>query len=119
MKNEKQCAGTYSVSGYIRNDGTEVSGYMRTCGAKHTGNTEALQGGVSMDVPLDEIADKSNLYAIEDILSALQEWLEKNIPFWTVYHKYYRLALDFDKQKPTSPAEPADTTYEEFSSQLY
>ncbi|GEM_PF-3680841 len=30
-----QCAGTYPVNGYTRSDGTEVSGYMRTCGAKH------------------------------------------------------------------------------------
>jgi len=29
------CAGTYPVSGYTRADGTEVSGYTRTCGAKH------------------------------------------------------------------------------------
>ena len=33
----KGCAGTYPVSGYIRNDGIKVSAYTRTCGAKHTG----------------------------------------------------------------------------------
>lgn len=29
------CAGTYRVSGYTRDDGTKVSSYYRTCGAKH------------------------------------------------------------------------------------
>lgn len=29
------CAGTYRVSGYTREDGTKVSSYYRTCGAKH------------------------------------------------------------------------------------
>ncbi|MCM1003008.1 MAG: lipase family protein [Candidatus Gastranaerophilales bacterium] len=31
-----QCAGSYTVSGYTRSDGTEVGGYTRTCGAKHS-----------------------------------------------------------------------------------
>lgn len=31
----KQCIGSYQVSGYTREDGTEVQGYTRTCGAKH------------------------------------------------------------------------------------
>lgn len=29
------CIGSYSVSGYTREDGTKVAGYTRTCGAKH------------------------------------------------------------------------------------
>ena len=29
------CAGSYPVSGYTREDGTKVNGYIRTCGAKH------------------------------------------------------------------------------------
>ena len=29
------CVGSYQVSGYTRSDGTEVSEYTRTCGAKH------------------------------------------------------------------------------------
>lgn len=33
----ENCAGTYSVSGYTREDGTKVAGYTRTCGAKHLG----------------------------------------------------------------------------------
>ena len=104
MKNEKQCAGTYSVSGYIRNDGTEVSGYMRTCGAKHTGNTEPLQDGVSMDVPFDEIEDKSTKLNLQHLLtgkiqSYIQWILAKQLPLPPVFCKYYRLSLNYDNQK--------------------
>lgn len=31
----QNCAGTYQVSGYTREDGTQVPSYFRTCGAKH------------------------------------------------------------------------------------
>lgn len=30
-KQNQQCPGSYQVSGYTRDDGTEVSGYTRTC----------------------------------------------------------------------------------------
>jgi len=33
MVKENDCAGTYSVSGYTRADGTNVREYDRTCGA--------------------------------------------------------------------------------------
>lgn len=33
----EKCAGRYNVSGYTRDDGTRVSSYTRTCGAKHSG----------------------------------------------------------------------------------
>ena len=36
-----ECAGTYSVSGYTRADGTEVSAYTRSCGAAHNGNSNS------------------------------------------------------------------------------
>lgn len=39
MTNKKECAGSYSVSGYTRTDGVEVSGYTRTCGAAHNSNS--------------------------------------------------------------------------------
>ena len=32
---KSECAGTYQVSGYTRDDGVSVKSYMRTCGAKH------------------------------------------------------------------------------------
>ena len=30
-----ECVGSYFVSGYMREDGTKINGYTRTCGAKH------------------------------------------------------------------------------------
>lgn len=35
MQDKNNCVGSYSVSGYTRADGTEVSGHTRTCGAAH------------------------------------------------------------------------------------
>ena len=36
VKNKvSKCVGSYLVSGYTREDGTKVDGYIRTCGAKH------------------------------------------------------------------------------------
>ena len=35
QNSKSQCIGSYSVSGYTRSDGTKVSDYTRTCGAKH------------------------------------------------------------------------------------
>ncbi len=35
LTGKPNCAGTYKVSGYTREDGTKVSSYYRTCGAKH------------------------------------------------------------------------------------
>lgn len=35
LNSSRQCLGSYPVSGYKRSDGREVSGYIRTCGAKH------------------------------------------------------------------------------------
>ena len=35
QNSSSQCAGSYSVSGYTRSDGTKVGAYTRICGAKH------------------------------------------------------------------------------------
>lgn len=35
-----ECVGTYPVNGYTRADGTEVSGYTRSCGAAHNGKSK-------------------------------------------------------------------------------
>lgn len=40
---QKGCVGSYQVSGYKRADGTEVKGYTRTCGAKHSGMSKGEQ----------------------------------------------------------------------------
>ena len=36
-----ECVGSYPVSGYTRSDGTEVSSYIRTCGAAHAGQSDS------------------------------------------------------------------------------
>lgn len=41
MTKDNGCVGSYSVSGYTRGDGTEVSGYTRTCGAAHNSSNSS------------------------------------------------------------------------------
>lgn len=67
------CVGSYPVSGYTRSDGTEVSGYIRTCGAAHAGdnnntNAESTNNADSENDwdyvnpdDLDEVLDKEIL----------------------------------------------------------
>ncbi len=43
MHNKRECAGTYYVKGYTRQDGTQVSGYQRTCGAAHNSYDESSE----------------------------------------------------------------------------
>ena len=48
------CIGSYSVSGYTREDGTKVAGYTRTCGAKHKNGqkpSEKYKG-----IPVDKLS---------------------------------------------------------------
>lgn len=60
----ENCAGTYQVSGYTREDGTKVASYSRTCGAKHLGQQRASEKyrGLSLehmtDAQLDELLDE-------------------------------------------------------------
>jgi len=85
MNSKKDCAGTYPVSGYVRKDGTEVSSYMRTCGAKHD--------EYSRQKLLNEV-----LY-YSAILPSIISNIEKSSNFKELYHKYYKLSLDFNNQK--------------------
>ena len=39
MTKDNGCVGSYSVSGYTKADGIEVSGYTRTCGAAHNSSS--------------------------------------------------------------------------------
>ena len=41
MTKENGCVGSYSVSGYTRGDGVQVSGYTRTCGAAHSSSSSS------------------------------------------------------------------------------
>ncbi|MCM1264823.1 MAG: DUF2974 domain-containing protein [Candidatus Gastranaerophilales bacterium] len=56
VKLSNECAGTYSVSGYTRSDGTKVEGYTRTCGAKHSG-AEKYAGKRFQDIPPEELEE--------------------------------------------------------------
>ena len=62
---QKGCVGSYQVSGYTRADGTDVKGYTRTCGAKHTGMSEQerlagqekYKGKRFQDIPQSELEE--------------------------------------------------------------
>lgn len=62
---QEGCVGSYHVSGYIRADGTEVKGYTRTCGAKHSGMSQEerltgqakYKGKKFQDIPQDELEE--------------------------------------------------------------
>jgi len=54
MTKDNGCAGSYSVSGYTRSDGTEVSGYTRTCGAAHNSSSSSSSSKSSSNPQLDD-----------------------------------------------------------------
>lgn len=56
----ENCAGTYQVSGYTRDDGTKVASYSRTCGAKHLGLKRASEKyrGLRFDQMTDAQVDE-------------------------------------------------------------
>lgn len=61
----ENCAGTYQVSGYTREDGTKVASYSRTCGAKHLGNQKASEK--YKDMRLDQMTTSQ----IDELLDEL------------------------------------------------
>ena len=122
MAKNKNCAGTYKVSGYTREDGTKVDSYWRTCGAKHEGDNSSSQrhrhqskstGMIGGAAPVEE----SNFIEKEDLTykrlvkalsdeffynlfgGNLQEYAGKNNSFDEIYYKYYKLSLDYENQK--------------------
>ena len=120
MSDKKYCAGTYKVSGYTKSDGTKVSSYMRTCGAKHEGDNSPSQrhqsrstgmngGAVSIyeltDAEKESIRMKEynnqiqNGYDYIYSLAPLQRYVELHSSNDDLYHKYYRLSLDYENQK--------------------
>lgn len=128
MTKQKQCAGTYHVSGYTRADGTQVDGYMRTCGAKHEGHKSALQGGVNMYVPLNEkemnylrrreFKNSINNFYLNKFQDALtggkivdaQGNLAKSVRLPSPFLDYYRLSLDYVNESEKNK----DNTYTTF-----
>ena len=53
MTKDNGCVGSYSVSGYTRGDGTQVSSYTRTCGAAHISNS-SNSGSPTSNSQLDD-----------------------------------------------------------------
>ncbi len=54
MTKENGCAGSYSVSGYTRSDGTQVSSYTRTCGAAHSSSSSSSSSTSTPNSKLDD-----------------------------------------------------------------
>ena len=122
MAKNKNCAGTYKVSGYVRE---EVDSYWRTCGAKHEGDNSSSQrhrhqskstgmtGGAApvegnydenfiMKAYLNDYLNNEFEYVPRDYstgLSKIQELIAKKAKFNFSFLKYYKLALDYENQK--------------------
>ena len=116
MAKNKNCAGTYKVSGYVREDGTKVDSYWRTCGAKHEGDNSSSQrhqskstGMTGGAAPIYELTDAEKEYMFNKELrnnskyyssfAALQKYIELNNKNNIIYHQYYKLSLDYENQK--------------------
>ena len=114
MSDKKNCAGTYKVSGYTKSDGTKVSSYMRTCGAKHEGDNNSsekhsrsgsagMTGGAAgvehlqnwSDLYMQIINDENYVRSPEYI----QEILELKNSSNAIYHNYYKLSLEYNHYK--------------------
>ena len=54
MVKDNGCIGSYSVSGYTRSDGTQVSSYTRTCGAAHNSSSSSSSSTSSPNRQLDD-----------------------------------------------------------------
>ena len=54
MTKDNGCVGSYSVSGYTRGDGVQVSGYTRTCGAAHNSSSSSSSTTSTQNPQLDD-----------------------------------------------------------------
>lgn len=54
MTKDNGCVGSYSVSGYTRGDGIDVSGYTRTCGAAHSSSSGSTSSKSTSNSKLDD-----------------------------------------------------------------
>ena len=119
----KNCAGTYKVSGYKREDGTKVDSYWRTCGAKHENSDnstssqstpkskDGVMTGAAAGVTENNFLEKKDLtiqrlsksladeYFYNLFLGDLQKRQELSNNYPEAYHKYYKLSLDYENQK--------------------
>ena len=54
MTKDNGCVGSYSVSGYTRGDGTDVSSYTRSCGAAHNSSSSSTSSKSTSNSQLDD-----------------------------------------------------------------
>ena len=79
-----ECVGSYPVSGYTRSDGTEVSGYIRTCGAAHAGSSNNNQQNTDSEndwdyVNPDDLDDVLDRELLEDYYNNRTPLLEGKV----------------------------------------
>lgn len=74
MTKNSGCAGCYSVNGYTRADGTEVSGYTRTCGAVHNSNSSS-----STSTSTQKNDDEEKMRQRAELLYPTMKEKEKNV----------------------------------------
>ena len=117
MSDKKYCIGTYKVSGYTKSDGTKVSSYMRTCGAKHEGDNNSSEkhsrlesagmnsGAANLwNAPSEDVLIHSDKY-IEDKINQGALYKQQMIAKYitneksSIHMKYYKISLDLDNQK--------------------
>ena len=72
---QKGCVGSYQVSGYTRADGTEVKGYTRHCGAKHSVNNNKNNNNSNFASTYKEleIDEDGGCWGVPDIVMHEQE----------------------------------------------
>ena len=107
MNNKTNCAGTYRVSGYTRQDGTEVSSYMRTCGAKHEGDSMSDGANYLSDKEREYIDRKNGLeylkkmfdYSVAGPILQTDNLNSNSISLNYNSMKYYMLSLSFNNLK--------------------
>ena len=76
------CVGSYPVSGYTRSDGTEVSGYIRSCGAAHAGSSNEGKNNNQQNTNSENDWDYVNPDDLDDVLDRelLEDYYNNRTP---------------------------------------
>lgn len=77
-----ECVGSYPVSGYTRSDGTEVSGYIRTCGAAYAGSSSEGKNNNQQNTDTENDWDYVNPDDLDDVLDRelLEDYYNNRTP---------------------------------------
>ena len=77
VSDKTSCVGSYPVSGYTRSDGTEVKGYTRHCGAKHSINSNSSHSENMFDSVKENVFNKYKNKKVQDMSkSEINEFLK-------------------------------------------